>query len=138
MPFATVLELESTIRIELLSDLFCSRKGIPGTIYGINRHAVPEEFLSLGPALIGQANGIFEDVVKDVPINFTAGFTDGAVVNSFGIGPEPTAFSTSEELTRLHVYSFALGSGGNGENEGNKLCKGNLALSGEILRSLFP
>jgi hypothetical protein len=41
MSFPTVAELKSTIRIELFSDLFCSRKDVPGTVHGIDRSAVP-------------------------------------------------------------------------------------------------
>jgi hypothetical protein len=99
MPFATVPELESTVRIEFFAVVFCSRKDIPGTVHGIDRPTVPQKLIVLRPVFIGQANGIVEYVTKDPPIDLTAGLAEGAVVNRFGIGPEPTAFSISEKLT---------------------------------------
>jgi hypothetical protein len=136
VPFPAVLE--STMRIEFPSDLFPRRQGVFRSIYGKNRHAMPRELRALWPTLVGKRNGIVKDTLKDLPVHFVSCFTEGAMVDCFGIRPKTTAFSISEELTRLHFYSFAFTTGSNGENEGDELWESELAFSSEILRRLFP
>jgi hypothetical protein len=131
------LMLESTLRIKLASHLLCGRKSIVGPIHAVDRHAMPEILRAVGPTLIGQFDRIIEDLPKDPPINLLACPGECAPVDRLGIRPKTTNPGMSKEFTGFHVHSFRLSADGNGQDEGDKLSKGEFSVSCKILRCAF-
>lgn len=131
------LMLESALGIKLASHLLCSRKSIVGSIYAVNRHAMPEILRVVGPTLIGQFDCLIEDLPKDPPINLLACSGECASVDRPGIRPKTANPSMSKEFTGFHVHSFCLSADGNGQDEGDKLSKGEFSVSCKILRCAF-
>lgn len=102
VPFSRVLE--ATIRIKLVSHLFCGREVVFGPVYSEDGHTVPGEFRVLGAALVGESYRIIEDALENLPVDLVAGSGESTVVDGFGFGPEAASPGCSEEFTRFHVH----------------------------------
>lgn len=131
------LMLESALRIKLASHLLCGRKSIVGPIHAVDRHAMPEILRAVGPQFISQFDCIIQYLPKDPPVDLLARSGECASVDRLGIRPKTTNPSMSKEFTGFHVHSFRLSADGNGQDEGDKLSKGEFSVSCKILRCAF-
>lgn len=89
------------------------------------------------PEAVSQTHSLTQDVAEDSPRHFFSGFGEPTAVNCPGIRPEPTALGAFEELTGLDVHPFALPAGGKGENENDKLCKGEFTVTCKVFGKFF-
>jgi hypothetical protein len=129
--------VKATLRVELVSDLFCRRKIVLGTVEGNDRHRMPKIGGITGKKTVGQINGSSQDVTEDGPGNLLASTREPAAMHALSIGPESTAPGSLEKLSCLDVHTLALPTGGKRENEGNELGKGKLPIAGKILGGAF-
>ncbi|WP_041286224.1 hypothetical protein [Desulfomonile tiedjei] len=128
---------KSALRIKLGPELIGGWKRIVGAIYRMSGHTMPLVLRALRPTLISQTNRIIEYLPKDPPIHLFARLGERASMDRLGVRPKAKNSGMSKEFTGFHVHSFTLSTGGNGQDEGDKLSKGEFSVSSKVLRRAF-
>jgi hypothetical protein len=90
--------LETTMRIELFSDLLGCRKVVLGTIEGDNRDPMPKIGGVARLEAVGQLDGLLQNILEDSPGNLLASSRESASVCLLDIRPESATPGSFEEL----------------------------------------
>lgn len=129
--------LESAFGVKLFANFLCCGKIIRGAVYAENRHAMPEIFRTIGPALIGYLDGLFQYFLKDLPRDFFARLTQRAALRWVGVKPKTASFGIAEKYAGFHVNTIGLSAGDQGKYEDDEPVKRKFSGSSEIFWGLF-